>query len=80
MSSLKYEDRVKIEQFYKAGLKPIQIAMEIDRSLTTIYREFERGYTGEVDEHDRRGYSAELGQQRFMENKKRCGRRTWVKD
>lgn len=75
MSQLKYSDRVIIEEDYRRGLKPIQIATKLNVSIATIYREFERGYTGKLDKTFQREYSAELGQKTYMENKRKCGRK-----
>lgn len=43
------EDRRKIERAYYNGAAPGAIAAEVGASLSSIYREIARGYTGRTD-------------------------------
>ena len=42
---------------------------------TTIYKELQRGATGELDRNQREGYSAELAERRLRESFKRRGKK-----
>lgn len=61
-SQLSLKERRQIEEAYKSGLSVMEIGRIVGRSRGTIYRELKKGYTGELDENMRDGYSAELGQ------------------
>lgn len=77
MTNYRYLDlptRRTIEALYLAGGEPKQIATYVGVSLSTIYRELQRGATGEIDKNLRPGYSAELAEKRLRENFKRRGR------
>ena len=54
---LKLEDRRIIEEMYAKGAKPGEIAERVGKCQATIYRELERGKTGETDSRFRQGYS-----------------------
>jgi IS30 family transposase len=56
------DDRRKIERLYAAGKSVGEIANEMGRNIATIYKELRKGYTGEMDENGRAGYSAEVAQ------------------
>ncbi len=73
--ALTYEERQYIESSLKEGKEIIEIAYKLEKSITTIYREIERGFTGEMNLIYGREYSAELGQRTYMENKLKCGRK-----
>ena len=54
---ISYEEREKIEEMYNAGMRPVDIAKELGRSQTTIYKEINRGIIN--DENGRVKYSAQ---------------------
>ena len=65
---LSYEERVKIEAFYKIGMKASHIAIELGgRSARTIRRELKKGKVMllNTDLAERVSYSAEIGQQKY---------------
>lgn len=43
--------------------------------ISTIYRELNRGSTGELDANGRAGYDAELAQKKMLESLKRRGKK-----
>lgn len=59
---LKLEERRIIEEMYAKGAKPGEIAERVGKCQATIYRELERGKTGETDSRFRQGYSAAVPQ------------------
>ena len=72
---LTLEDRKKIEAWHKLGDRPTDIAGRLSVHYTTIYKELQRGATGELDENQREGYSAELAERRLRANSKRRGKK-----
>ena len=70
-----YEDRRKLEDLYNAGSALPNIADTLGVQLATIYRELNRGSTGEIDANGRVGYDAELAQKNMLESLKRRGRK-----
>lgn len=72
---LSFQDRRKIEKWYGAGDRPLDIAARLRVHTATIYHELKRGYTGELDRNKRYAYNAELAQQRVQESFKRRGRK-----
>ena len=72
---LTLEDRKKIEAWHKLGDRPTDIAGRLSVHYTTIYKELQRGATGELDENQREGYSAELAERRLRANFKRRGKK-----
>lgn len=72
---LSFKDRKKIEKWYGAGDRPLDIAARLRVHTATIYHELKRGYTGELDQNKRDAYNAELAQQRVQESFKRRGRK-----
>ena len=54
---LKLEERRIIEAMYAEGAKPDEIAKRVGKCRATIYRELERGKTGETDSRFRQGYT-----------------------
>ena len=70
-----YEDRKQLEDLYNAGSALTYIAEKLGVHLATIYRELNRGSTGELDANGRAGYSAELAQKTMLESLKRRGRK-----
>ena len=72
---LTFEDRKKIETMHKRGDTPTAIASVLGAHHTTIYKELQRGATGELDANLREGYSAEIAQIKLNESFKRRGRK-----
>ncbi len=68
------EDRRKIERAYYNGAAPGAIAAEVGASLSSIYREIARGYTGRTDKNGRPAYSADVAQADASERVSRRGR------
>ena len=62
-----YEDRKHFEEQYNAGAALPDIADTLGVHISTIYRELNRGSTGEIDANDRAGYDAELAQKTMPE-------------
>lgn len=75
---LTFEDRKKIEAWYLLGDRPADIAARLSVHHTTIYKELQRGATGELDRNQREEYSAELAERRLRESFKRRGKRAPV--
>lgn len=73
---LTFEDRKKIEAWHKFGDRPVDIAARLSVHHTTIYKELQRGATGELDANQREGYNAELAERRLRESFKRRGKRS----
>lgn len=65
------EDRKILEARYNNGQSITGIARAMSFNWSTIYRELQRGDTGEIDSNGRAGYSAELGQMRLYNAKQR---------
>ena len=72
---LTFEDRKKIEAWHLIGDRPADIAARLSVHYTTIYKELQRGATGELDRNQREGYSAELAERRLRESFKRRGKK-----
>ena len=72
---LTFEDRKKIEAWHLIGDRPADIAARLCVHYTTIYKELQRGATGELDRNQREGYSAELAERRLRESFKRRGKK-----
>ena len=72
---LKLEERRIIEEMYAKGAKPGEIAERVGKCQATIYRELERGKTGETDSRFRQGYSAEVAEARVNRSYRNRGRR-----
>lgn len=72
---LTLEDRKKIEAWHLNGDRPADIAARLSVHYTTIYKELQRGATGELDKNQREGYDAELAERRLRENFKRRGKK-----
>ena len=53
---LKLEERRIIETMYAEGAKPDEIAKRVGKCRATIYRELERGKTGEAEARVNRSY------------------------
>ncbi len=70
-------ERMKIEALYEAGFNGRQIALQLGRHHTTIYRELKNGKTTRLNSKNWKDeviYSADLGQIKHDEAKKNCGR------
>jgi len=72
---LTFEDRKQIEAWHLNGDRPADIAARLSVHCTTIYKELQRGATGELDKNQREGYNAELAERRLRENFKRRGKK-----
>jgi IS30 family transposase len=70
-----YEDRKRLEELYAAGDTLSSIAATFGVHLATVYREINRGSTGDLDANGRAEYSAEVAQKAMLENLKRRGRK-----
>ena len=57
------------------GAKPGEIAERVGKCQATIYRELERGKTGETDSRFRQGYSAAVAEARVNRSYRNRGRR-----
>ena len=70
------DERMKIEALHTAGYSITEIAKQMNRNYTTIYREIRRGRTTQrnSDWTERTIYSADLAQMKYEVNKKQCGR------
>lgn len=76
MKKYKYltlRDRRKLAHLYSKGKRIQDIADALDVNPNTIYNEIKRGFTGELDHNQRRGYDPELGQKKAMEGLRRRG-------
>lgn len=67
--------RRTIEALYLADNDATQIAEALGVHRSTIYRELQRGATGETDHNLRPGYSAELDERRLRASFKRRGKK-----
>lgn len=70
-----YDDRKQLEALYNAGAELSKIAVMFGVHLSTVYRELNRGGTGEIDANGRNGYNAELAQKNMLESLKHRGRK-----
>ena len=67
--------RISQQEQYNAGATLPDIADTLGVHISTIYRELNRGSTGEIDANGRAGYDAELAQKTMLESLKRRGKR-----
>lgn len=67
-------DRRTIERDYLGGAALDKIAAEVGVSVSSIYREIARGYTGDTDKNGRPAYSANVAQTATEEAMSRRGR------
>lgn len=72
---LKIGQRREIERLYAADTAPSEIAEVVGVSTQTIYRELKRGETGELNEHFRPAYSAEVAERNVRLSMRNRGRR-----
>jgi len=68
-------DRKKIEKMYSTGSRVEDIASRVGVSASTVWRELNRGSTGEYDVNHRPAYNAELADKAVQEAVRRRGRR-----
>ena len=73
--SFKLADRLRIETMYAQGASVAEIAADLSCQDQNVRRELRRGSTGKLDRNSRVGYSAAIGQARFMEASRRKGRK-----
>lgn len=66
--------RKLIEKLYLSGVRPADIAEEMEMTTATIYRELERGYTGELDKNGKREYNPNVAQEKIQNSMKQRGR------
>lgn len=57
-----FEDRKLIEKMYRDGEPVRAIAAVLNRNLSGVYRELDRGATGKIDKNGNAGYSARIGE------------------
>ena len=73
------DGRRKIASQYRAGARPADIASAIGVSTATVYRELQRGYTGETDENKRLIYDPMIAQEAVQNGFRRRGRKRRAK-
>lgn len=74
-SYITFEQRKEIQKLYEEGKNKIDIASIMGRSVSAIYEELKRGYTGDLYEDKRRTYDADLAQTVFQQNIQRRGQK-----
>ncbi len=74
-SYLTFDQRREIERMHNSGVRTVEIAEHIGRSVATVYEELKRGYTGERNANKQRTYSAERAQTVFQDNIAQRGNR-----
>lgn len=72
---LTFEERKAIEMMYRQNMGAEEIASKLEISASTIYRELERGNTGELDKNGRSGYNAAKAQENAERLRKSRGKR-----
>ena len=70
---LTYDERRTIEELHTNGKSPAEIAVQVKKSVSTIYNELRKGYSGALDANFRPLYSAALAQQKTIENYRKRG-------
>lgn len=68
-----FEQRRKIERLHNNGVRTVDIAAELKRSVAAVYEELKRGYTGERNKNYQLKYSADKAQLVFQNNIERRG-------
>lgn len=71
---LDHKDRLKLSEMYNAGKTPLEISARLDVHVSTIYRELERGFTGELYPGGRQRYDPERAQAAFDASIKNRGK------
>ena len=77
---LSYNDRKRLEMMYLNNERPSDIAAKLGVHTATVYRELQRGNTGNLDNNLRSEYSAEIAQRKTTENLKKRGARLKTQD
>ena len=77
-SYMTFDQRREIERMHNAGIRTVDIAAHIGRSVAAVYEELKRGYTGERNENKQKKYSADLAQTVFKDNIAQRGNRRAV--
>ena len=75
-----YQDRLYLSEIYFNGSSPKQIAKMLNVSLSTVYRELNKGYTGRLNKNGVPEYSAIKAQQTYVDNLKHRGRKRGTKN
>ena len=75
-----FEDRKLIEKMYRDGEPVRAIADVLDRDLSGVYRELDRGATGKLDKNGNAGYSARIGEDAAEARRRAKGRNRIVTD
>lgn len=78
MKRLTYEDRQRIEKMVADGTNYDDMASVCGVHRATIFRELDKGNTGEINPIGRYVYSAELAQRKHEENIRAKKPRRWV--
>ena len=71
---LSFNDRKQLEVMYLNNERPSDIALKLGVHTATIYKELQRGSSGNLDKNLRLEYSAEAAQRIITENFKKRGR------
>lgn len=71
---LSYDDRKQLELMYLNKESPLNIADKIGVHIATVYKELERGNTGNLDKNLRYEYSADVAQRTITKSLKNRGR------
>lgn len=75
---LTFDDRKRIEQLWRDGATPKEIAEKLGVHFTTVYAELKRGNNGRTYEDYRSVYDATLAQKVFKDKLKKRGRKQAV--
>lgn len=68
---LTYKNRKQLEALYIRGDTPGDIAKRLGICIATVYRELQRGRTGNIDRNGRAEYNAERAQEVIYETSRR---------
>ena len=68
VTSFTFDEREKIERLYNANTPVPRIAEALGTNRTKVYRELKRGFTHALDQNERKGYSAKVGQETYERN------------
>lgn len=71
---LDHKARLKLSEMYNAGKTPLEISVRLDVHVSTIYRELERGFTGEFYPGGGKRYDPERAQAVFDASIKNRGK------
>lgn len=70
---LQLSERRKLAHMYRRGDRIADIADALGVNANTIYNEIRRGFTGHLDENQRREYDPDLAQKSIQEGLRRRG-------